>query len=88
MKGLTLAEESSQLGIPKATISNWERGLSSPSLDTLCKLASFYGCTIDYLLSYDPEPEVAELVTKLKALPKEQQDSVLTIVNNLKAAKG
>lgn len=39
------------IGIPKVqTLSSYERGINSPPLDTLKKLASYYGTSTDYLL--------------------------------------
>lgn len=40
-----------EMNVTKQTISNWERGLSSPTLEQARKLSSIYGCTInDFLL--------------------------------------
>lgn len=38
------------LNLSVSTISNYEKGVHDPDLDTLCKLADFYGVTTDYLL--------------------------------------
>lgn len=38
------------MGIPPRCISQYERGDRKPSVDTLVKIAQFYGTTTDYLL--------------------------------------
>ena len=48
------------LSLSTGTISNYENGVHSPDLNTLCKLAEYFGVTTDYLLNrtdyrYDPK---------------------------------
>lgn len=48
------------LSLSTGTISNYENGVHSPDLSTLCKLAEYFGVTTDYLLNrtdyrYDPK---------------------------------
>lgn len=38
------------MGIPPRCISQYERGDRKPSVDTLVKIAEFYGVSTDYLL--------------------------------------
>ena len=38
------------LGIAQSAVSQWERGDTSPRTETLLKVASLYGCTVDELL--------------------------------------
>ena len=37
------------------TISRWERGLQSPSVEYIIMLCEFFGCTADYLLGLKHE---------------------------------
>lgn len=39
------------LSLSTGTISNYENGVHSPDLTTLCKLADYFGVTTDYLLN-------------------------------------
>ena len=39
------------LSLSTGTISNYENGVHSPDLNTLCKLAEYFGVTTDYLLN-------------------------------------
>jgi len=50
-----------KLNLSVSTISNYENGIHSPDLNTLCRLADFYNVTVDYLLGrtkyrFNPEP--------------------------------
>lgn len=59
-KGLAQKELALLLNLSIGTISNYENNVHSPDLNTLCKLADFYGVTTDYLLGrtkyrFDPQ---------------------------------
>ena len=67
-KGIFQKELAAQLKLSIGTISNYEKGIHSPDLVTLCKLADYFGVTTDYLLGrtsypYNPEKLNHELVT-------------------------
>ena len=44
-KGLTQQEVAEQIGVKKATVSNYERGEGKPSADILMRLFILYGIT-------------------------------------------
>lgn len=53
-------ELAAYLNVSVGTISNYEKNIHQPDLDTLVKLANFYGVTTDYLLGltkYSVRPE-------------------------------
>lgn len=50
-KGLGQKELAVYLKLSTGTISNYENGVHSPDLNTLCRLADFFGVTADYLLN-------------------------------------
>lgn len=50
---LTQREVAEQLGIGVSTLGMYEGGWREPDLDTLMKLARFYGVTTDYLVGVD-----------------------------------
>ena len=59
-KALAQKELALLLNLSIGTISNYENNVHSPDLNTLCKLADFYGVTTDYLLGrtkyrFDPQ---------------------------------
>ena len=49
-KGLTQADVAKVMHVAFGTISNWERGVRTPSLEELGELANFFAVTTDYLL--------------------------------------
>lgn len=49
---LTQRELAEKLKIPKTNIGHYEIGVSQPSIETITKLADYFGCSIDYLLGH------------------------------------
>ena len=45
--GPTLRQAAGELGVTKETLSRWERGITSPTLANVEKLAALYKCTPD-----------------------------------------
>lgn len=62
VKSIYLKELAVYLKVSVGTMSNYERGIHQPSLDTLCQLADYYGTTTDYLLGRisHPAPHICE----------------------------
>ncbi|MBQ6628563.1 MAG: helix-turn-helix transcriptional regulator [Methanosphaera sp.] len=52
-KGLTQEELAKRLDKNYTTIGKWEKGIRSPILDDLIKLADIFGITIDKLVRSD-----------------------------------
>ena len=50
IKKVSQKEFALYLRLSAGTISNYERGVHQPDLETLCRLADYYGVTTDYLL--------------------------------------
>ncbi len=49
-KGLNQEDLANMLNVKRQTYSAWERGISSPDIETLSFLADFYSVSTDYLL--------------------------------------
>ena len=47
---LKLTAAAKMLGVSQPTLSSWEAGRKSPTIDNLAKMADLYGVTTDYLL--------------------------------------
>lgn len=50
-RGLT--ETAVYLGVTKQAVNAWERGEYEPNIENICKMAEYFGCTIDELLAPD-----------------------------------
>lgn len=50
---MTATYVSSQLGIAKSTLSNYENGVRTPKAEMLGKFAEFYNTTVDYMFGFD-----------------------------------
>ena len=97
-KELGQKEMASLLNLSVGTISNYENGVHSPDLETLCKLADFFGVTTDYLLGrteYRCSPEtlkqyiardyaIQDMVNTVLSLDKEKQASIVNFVKYMK----
>ncbi len=52
-KGVTQEVVADFLGVSKASVSKWEKGISFPDIAQIPKLASYYGISIDELMGYE-----------------------------------
>lgn len=46
----TAYQVSKATGISQATLSDWKTGRATPKVDKLCKIAEYFGVTIDYFV--------------------------------------
>lgn len=70
-RGLTQEELGKRVGLTPSAISNIEKSTSYPSIDTLIKLAEFFGVTLDYLSTDTYSRRLDELHLKAKLLTTE-----------------
>jgi transcriptional regulator with XRE-family HTH domain len=52
-KSLTQTQTAKRLNLSKTTISGYENNIKTPSLETLTKMAVFYGVSTDYILGLE-----------------------------------
>lgn len=52
---LKLTVAAKMLGVSQPTLSSWEAGRKSPTIDNLAKMADLYGVTTDYLLGREAQ---------------------------------
>ncbi len=52
---LTQEDIAKYVGVTRAAVSKWEKGLSYPDITLLPKLATFFNVSIDKLLGYEPQ---------------------------------
>lgn len=77
------------LDTTQTTISNYEMGVYQPDIDTLIKLAEYFGVTVDYLIGNSdvkaiireesiPDDEI-ELLLKYRKLSANQKEKLLSL---------
>lgn len=71
-RGLTQEALGMEIGLTPSAISNIEKSISYPSIDTLIRLAEFFGVTLDYLSTDKYSEQFNELELKGKLLVTEQ----------------
>ena len=55
--GMSQAELAERIGVNQTAVSQWERGIITPTLNKARKLAETLGCTIDELYAAESEKE-------------------------------
>lgn len=55
--GYNQKELGEQLGVGQTTVSAWEIGRNEPDNELCHKMAQLFGCSIGYLMGYEPESE-------------------------------
>lgn len=50
MSGLTQEQFASELGVSTKTAQRWEYGEINIPCNTICRIADFFGCSVDWLL--------------------------------------
>lgn len=80
-KGLTQTQVADAVELGRQAYAYYEKGERAPSPETLCKLADFFGVTVDELLGRTPQlfddarverPEVLELFDQLNVGEQER----------------
>lgn len=52
MKGITQKELGENIGANNTTVSNWEKGIAKPDMNTLVRLAEYFEITVEQLLLF------------------------------------
>lgn len=80
-KGVLQSKVAAYIGVNNSTYAYYERGTHNPTPETLCKLADFFGVTVDELLGRSPQlfdnarierPEVLDLFEQLNVAEQER----------------
>ena len=97
-KGMTQLELAEKLGVTDKAVSKWERDLSCPDVNTLPKLASVLGVTVDALVQAKTETAetserkgasgLVELILKAVALAMGVAVTVLSALDELDVSSG
>lgn len=54
--GLSQIELAKQLNVTQGAVSQWEVGMTKPSIETIIKLSVIFNCTTDELLGIEKTP--------------------------------
>ena len=80
------------IGLSKAAVTRWKQTESTPNGDVLCKLADYFGCSVDYPLDRENTSDTTVLPAKLQelvdtasSLSEEQLSDLLRYVRFIKA---
>lgn len=80
-RGITQRDLAKYLGVSISTFSGWETGVYEPDHAHLCKIADYFGVTVDELLGRSPQlfddarverPEVLDLFEQLNVAEQER----------------
>ena len=79
-RGIYQKEIAEFLSVSVGTISNYENGVHSPDLETLCKLAGYFHVTTDFML------ELTENTTSMEKLnvPMSDEHTIGSALNTMK----
>ena len=50
-KGVTAYEVAKETGISTTTLTAWKKGLYTPKLDKMIKIANYFGVSIEYFIN-------------------------------------
>ena len=77
--GMTQDDLAKKVGVKrKQAVSNWEKGISTPSLKCAMRLANIFGVSLDYLVGYNDN-----ILVNVSNLPEEMAEIVRTTANQL-----
>lgn len=77
--GVTPYKVAKEAGVTQTALSNWKLGKSTPTTQTLQKIADYFGVTIDYLMTGKEDPEKKEITLT----PKDERDIAKRLDNTL-----
>lgn len=90
-RGLSQIDLGKRLGVTQQVITNWERNLREPALETLLKIAGAFDITLEQLVGQktaDIEDQTSRALQKrfelIKKFPPEKQKAFMAFVDALK----
>lgn len=80
-KNLTQVRVSIDVEVSQELISQYERGISLPTIPNLIKLSQFFNCSTDYLLNLTNNPNRVDMLNKQEL----ENQSIIEKYNSLSA---
>ncbi len=87
MKGKLQQEIAIQLGVDQKTISSWERGTRTPTIEAIIKLARYFGVTLDDLVLKEMKPPIPVYALNIAYLRREHNMTQQEIAELLGVSK-
>lgn len=82
IKAIDLAKA---LNVSKQTVSNWENDKRNPDIETLCKLADLYQCSLDELVGRENKyNEINRINNLIATMPSDKYKSILMMLEMIK----
>lgn len=78
-RNLTQKRLAADLGIPVSTIGGYFQGTSEPDLETVKRLAGYFGCSVDYLLGNKSQQTITFKEDTLLRLFRSMDDNQQTL---------
>lgn len=78
-KSLTQSQAAERLHLSKTTISGYENNIKTPSLETLTKMAVFYGVSADYILGLE-----SRRMLPIDGLTASQEEIIRKLLNEFR----
>lgn len=72
---LTQQSIANTLNINRSTYNGYEQGVSEPNIETLIKIADYFGCSIDYLVGHQTQGLIS-----LEGASEEQQKLIKLVL--------
>lgn len=88
-KGWTQGQVSKRLGVDSQRVSKYERGVLSPTTETIIKIANLYNISLDYLIrdgQNGPTPsfqnqKLMDRIEKIANLSEENQNVLMAVMD-------
>ena len=81
------------LNMTQVTYGRYELGVHEPTLETLCKLANYYGVTVDYLIGRDANEfaylsaEEKTLISEFRNLNTNNKNQLIGVAHGMKISQ-
>ncbi len=95
-KNLSQYEFAPLIGLKQATYANYETGKTQPTIETLCKIADFYGVSLDFLCEHETQnkqdlgyldEKTIEMLINYKELNHENKITARACIYGLRAGQ-
>lgn len=70
-KGLTQVQFAKEFNISSGTIAMWETSKREPDIETIIKIAGFFNCSVDYLISKDESTINDDVLDRVNVLDQD-----------------